>query len=80
METGSEALIVEFTKLYPTYDAKESKSMVKGLYYIYNDKVRNNRIRITDDPSKVGKPCMMTGWVDILSIEPVTNHSTNLIN
>ena len=51
-------------KIYPTYDSKTYSSIVNGTYWIYDEKVRNNRIRITDSEDKVGKPCMMTGWID----------------
>ena len=73
MEPGTEVFIPEFTELYPTYDAKENKSSVKGSYYIYSDKVRNGRIRITDSIDKVGKPCMITGWVSITALVRATN-------
>ena len=63
-DTGLE-VEVNNAKLYPTYDAKAPSSTITGTYYIYNTIVKNNRVRLTDDKDKVGKPCQMTGWVDL---------------
>ena len=32
---------------------------------IFDDKIRNNRIRLCDSINKVGKPCMRLGWFNI---------------
>ena len=55
-------------KLYPTYDSKNSIKTITGAYYIYNNTIRNNRIRVTDSKDKVGKPCQMTGWINTSDI------------
>lgn len=55
-------------KLYPTYDSRNSIKTITGPYYIYNNTIKNNRIRVTDSKDKVGKPCQMTGWVNITDI------------
>lgn len=68
METGNQ-VAVSLTKLYPTWDTKEYKKTIEGTYWIYDSKVKNNRIRVTDSEDKVGKPCSMTGWIDISAIE-----------
>ena len=60
------------TKLYPTYDSKDSKRFTtQQKYYIYDPSINNNRIRITKDQSAVGKPCMMSGWVSLKALKVV---------
>ena len=54
--------------IYPTYDSKIKSSIMSGTFYIYNEKVKNNRIRITDNISKIDVPCSMTGWVNLNDI------------
>lgn len=71
MISGDKVEVLENTKLYPTYDSQKSSKTIAGIYYIYDKTEKNNRIRITDNIDKVGKPCMMTGWVDINNIRVV---------
>ena len=52
-------------RVYGVYCNRSSYIIKSGEFYIYNDKVRNNRIRLTDDEEKLGKPCMCTGWVSL---------------
>ncbi len=61
-------IILKDEKIYPTYDSKTYSSIVNGTYWIYDERVRNNRIRICDSEDKIGKPCMMTGWVDTVKV------------
>ena len=70
MDKGTKVYLEE-AKVYPTYDSKISSKVITGDYYIYNDKERNNRIRVTDDKDKVDLPCSMTGWVDLTDIHVV---------
>lgn len=56
---------VNNAKLYGTYDTRDSNKIISGTYYIYDTKVRNNRVRVTDSKERVGKPCSMSGWIDI---------------
>lgn len=70
MEVGTKVKITN-AKVYGVYCNRSSYIIKSGTFYIYNDKIRNNRIRLTDDPDKIGKPCMCTGWVslDDLTVE-----------
>ena len=52
-------------RVYGVWCNRSSYTVKSGEYIIYSDKIRNNRIRLTDDESKIGKPCMCTGWVNI---------------
>ena len=56
---------IKDAKLYPTYDSRNSSKVISGTYYIYEPTVKNNRVRVTDSEDRVGKPCMMNGWVDV---------------
>ena len=53
---------------YAFYDARTSNYKYSGIYYVYNDKIRNNRIRLCDNIDKVNKPCMRTGWFNLSDI------------
>ena len=56
---------IENARVYGLYCKRSSYIIKSGEFYIYNEKIRNNRIRLTDDPEKLGKPCMCTGWVSL---------------
>ena len=58
------AIEVKDAKLYPMYDSRSTNKFISGTYYIYESTVKNNRVRVTDSPDRVGKPCMMNGWID----------------
>ena len=60
---------VKNARLYPTYDSRNSSKIISGTYYIYESTVKNNRVRVTDSKDKVGKPCAMSGWIDIKFID-----------
>lgn len=61
---------IEDAKVYGVWCNRSSYTLKSGEYYIYNDRVKNNRIRLTDDPEKLGKPCMTTGWVSLDDLIP----------
>lgn len=60
-ESGTKVRLVAAPS-FSTYDAKNPSNYYTGLYYVYDNKVRNNRIRLCDSLSKVGRPCMRLGW------------------
>ena len=68
---GVRVLVAKDSKIYATYDNKNSIKTVSGEYFVYSSRINNNRIRITDTATKIGKPCAMTGWVSIDDITVV---------
>lgn len=60
---------IKDAKVYGFYDKRSDFIIKSGTFYIYNDKIRNSRIMITDDMQKINKPCMATGWIDLTSIQ-----------
>ena len=49
--------------LYVSSTAKLKASTILGTYYVWDDEVINNRVRITNAKSRVGKAGMVTGWI-----------------
>lgn len=39
-----------------------------GIYYTWDDTIRNGRIRMTNSPARVGVPGCVSFWVDVSSI------------
>ena len=60
-----DVVMLDNAKIYGLYESKQHTLVKSGKFYIYNDTVKNGRIRITDAEDKIGKPCMSTGWVNI---------------
>lgn len=60
------------TKLYATSTASKEVNTISGEYYIYDDKVMNGRMRITNSKDKVGKKPVgqnVTGYVKKSDLE-----------
>lgn len=60
------------TELYASANVSKSSSKKSGTYYIYNNEIINNRIRITNSASNVGKTPMsnyVTGWIKVSDIK-----------
>lgn len=54
------------TKLYASSSSEKSVNIISGEYYIYDDNVKNGRMRITNSKDKVGKTPIgenVTGYV-----------------
>ncbi len=54
--------------LYRSSDAEKPARKISGLFYIYSNQIVNQRIRITNKPSRVGKRpagLFVTGWIKI---------------
>lgn len=67
------------TTLYTSASAK-SGSNKSGTYYVYNEEIINNRIRVTNSVSNVGKTPMGTyvsGWIDVSVVTENTSSSSN---
>ena len=57
-------LNLQGVKLYTSSSIKTNSSTKTGVYYIWSDDTVNNRIRITNSTTNVGKPGQVTGWID----------------
>ena len=68
---GQEVKVKDNTPTYPTYDSRIKSIAISGNQFIYDEKIRNDRIRVTSDRSRVDIPMAMTGWIDIKNIEIV---------
>ena len=65
---GEEVVLTD-TPIYATYESKNVVGRESGLFFVYNTIIKNNRIKITNEKNKVGKPVSATGWVNIYDIE-----------
>lgn len=52
------------TPCYVSATSEKAKSNKSGTYYIYSNDVVNNRIKITNSKTNVGKAGQVTGWID----------------
>ena len=57
------------TPIYATYEIKNPSTKKSGTFYVYNEIEKNNRVKITDDINKIGKPVSATGWVNLSDIQ-----------
>lgn len=51
--------------LYASSTTSKISNYKTGTYYIWSDDIKNDRIRITNSKTNVGKPAGVTGWVKI---------------
>lgn len=64
--TAGTKVTLKSTELYASATATKYSSKKTGTYYIYSDEVSNNRIRVTNSSSNVGKTpagTYVSGWV-----------------
>ncbi len=62
------------TKLYASSSSEKAVNTISGEYYIYDDKVKNDRMRITNSKNKVGKKPVgenVTGYVKKSEMEVI---------
>lgn len=63
-----EAVILKGEKVYASAYTQRSSGKLSGVYFIYDGKAINSRIRVTNSPERVGKAPMgvnVTGFVDV---------------
>lgn len=61
-------------KIYPRYSSKDDTYSIKtGTYYLWDDKIINERIRITDKKDFCGQQGHIIGWINIVDILPIKN-------
>lgn len=68
-------IVISNAIVYPRYCIKKSNIVKSGTFYIYNDIIMNNRIRITNKKEYVNVPGHVVGWVSIKSIKGYDNVS-----
>ena len=56
------------TPCYTSESAKTSYGVKSGIFYLWDDKVRNGRIRITNAVSRVGVAGQVTCWINIADV------------
>ena len=59
---------LELCTVYPRFGSRKSSTTKTGTFYLWDNKVVNNRIRLTNNPDGIGKPGYMTGWVDLENV------------
>lgn len=72
--TAGSQITIKNANIYPTFGSKIPSFKKSGLFFIYADGVRNNRIKITDKLEKVGAPCSSTGWIKVDDIILTTSN------
>lgn len=60
------------TNLYVSSTAGSSAGKKSGTFYLWDDSVKNGRIRITDKASNAGKSNQVTGWVKVSDLNLTT--------
>lgn len=69
----------------PIYGSAHSSNIVSnksGIFYIYSNEIMNNRVRITNSETNVGKIPLgtyVTGWIDINDINIINKENNNTI-
>lgn len=66
-KTG-QAIKLEKTPIYISASNKTAAGKKTGTFYIWNNKIENNRIRITNSPENAGNLKQVTGWVNVADI------------
>lgn len=64
IKSGSKLKLTN-TSLYASAYSKTKAGVKTGTYYIWSTSVVNNKIRITNSTSNVGKSGQVTGWIDL---------------
>lgn len=59
---------LELCTVYPRFGSRKSDVKKTGTFYLWDNQVVNNRIRLTNNPDGIGKPGYLTGWVDIENV------------
>lgn len=65
---AGQKVVLNNTPLYASSTTTKVSSYKTGTYYLWDSKVTNGRIRITNKTSNVGKSGQVTGWIDTSSI------------
>ena len=63
--------------IYISSSAKNKAGTKTGTYYVWDKKVVNNRIRITNSTANVGKSGQVTGWINVTDAKKVVSNTSN---
>ena len=63
-ESNNTLVRLDRTPLYISSSALTAYSIRTGNYFLWSDEVINGRVKITNDPSRIGQPGQVTGWID----------------
>lgn len=69
--TSGTKVVLRNINLYSSANSKIKVKAISGIYYIYNNTITNNRIRITNSVNNVNKNpagSYVTGWINISDI------------
>lgn len=61
---------LEKATIYPRYGTLKSNIVKSGTFYIWDENIKNARIRITNNLDGIKKPGYITGWVNIDDLDP----------
>ena len=62
------AVTLRGTRLYANSTTSSAAATKNGTYYLWDTRVTNGRIRITNKPSNAGVVSQITGWVNASDI------------
>lgn len=65
---AGEQVQLELCPVYARHTSVKPSLKKSGTFYLWDDKIVNRRIRITNDKNKVGTIGYITGWVNVSNI------------
>lgn len=78
-KSGSK-ITLSSTPVYISATATKIASHKSGTYYLWDNKVTNGRIRITNSTANVGKSGQVTGWVKVADIKIASSTSNTTVS
>lgn len=60
---AGQPVVLNGANIYVASTSKIPANSVRGTFYVWDTTIINNRIRITNNPSNVGKAGLVTGWI-----------------
>lgn len=61
-------VVLEKAILYPRFCSTSSTIVKSGTYYLWDDIIKDNKIRITKTKEGIGKLGFIIGWIDIKAL------------
>ena len=52
-------------KVYPRFGSIKTNIIKDGIYYVWDEAIKNHRIRITTNKEDIGVNGQLTGWIDV---------------
>ena len=77
--TAGAKVTLSKTKIYVSSSASSSADTKTGTYYLWDASIINNRIRITNTSSNVGKSGQVVGWVKVSDINLTASKYSTLL-